>query len=272
MKYSIKINQKAIIDNWFDLDVIDGAILNYIEDFSKSSKLRKTIIEWVEYFRIQYEHMIEEMPMLWIKNRQALRKRVNKLVDCWILEKHLLNWNSTYFRFWEKYDLIISDTPVENKDVDGGKLKSLGGVNSKVEGGKLKSLGIKHSTNNSTNNINNTIVNSATSPTEKGGRKDAVEGSNTLLNKVINHWNSIDKIWNAKWLPQCRRITKDITEEWDKIYKKYTPEDIALWFNNYINEIKWRWKWKWSWWYYNHRFSFYKFIKQWNWLKEFINQ
>jgi hypothetical protein len=38
--------------------------------------------------------------------------------------------------------------------------------------------------------------------------------------------------------------------------------------SNYINEIRSRKPWSW---YYDHRFTFYEFIKQWNWLQKFIN-
>ena len=81
MKYNININQKAIIDNWFNLDIIDCAILNYIQDFAKSNKIIKIIYDWQEYFWIQYEHFIKEMPLLWIKNKQALKRRIDKIVD-----------------------------------------------------------------------------------------------------------------------------------------------------------------------------------------------
>ena len=194
MKYNIKINQKAIVDNWFNLDIIDWAILNYIEDFSKSERLAKIIINWVEYFWIQYEHMIKEMPMLWITNKQALKNRVDKIVGCWILEKHLLNGNSTYFRFWKKYELLISDSiydaPNENK---GGGMESVGGQYGNNRGGSMESVGIKHNTNNSSTINNNNIINNNTK--SEDFEKKVMEDANKVLLKL--KW-SMDRVSKAK--------------------------------------------------------------------------
>ena len=153
MKYNININQKAIIDNWFNLDIIDCAILNYIQDFAKSNKIIKIIYDWQEYFWIQYEHFIKEMPLLWIKNKQALKRRIDKIVECWILEKHLLNWNSTYFKFWDNYEKLISDEAVW--DDEGLVWKVEGGEYDNTRGGSMKSWSIKHNTNNNNTNNNN---------------------------------------------------------------------------------------------------------------------
>lgn len=242
MKYSIKINQKAIVDNGFDLDVIDWAILNYIEDFSKSSKLRKTIIEWVEYFRIQYEHMIEEMPMLWIKSKQSLWRRVNKLVNCWILEKTILNWNSTYFRFWENYDLLISDTPVGNKETDAAGLKSPRAVDSKVQPAGLKSPSIKHSTNNTTNKQ------LSLSPvlSEQGGDSESSLGSNTLNDGVLDKENNPPKskkeknkeFYDSLWFSEA--IT-DWIIEYDLNRKKKLNKLTKKWIELFQKDLKSFW-------------------------------
>lgn len=147
MKYNININQKAIIDNSFNLDLIDCAIIDYIKDFNWTWKMIKSIIDWDEYFWIQYEHFLKEMPLLWINSKQALKRRIDKIVNEWILEKKLLNWNSTYFRFWVNYCLLIWDTGVVWK-VEGAKYKN-------NRGGSMKSLSINNNTNN--NIINNNI-------------------------------------------------------------------------------------------------------------------
>lgn len=82
------------------------------------------------------------------------------------------------------------------------------------------------------------------------------------LEEVVELRNDIPE------LKKTRKITKDIRTTRSRIIKTYTPDDFQLWVSNYINEIRSRKPWSW---YYDHRFTFYEFIKQWNWLQKFIN-
>lgn len=92
------------------------------------------------------------------------------------------------------------------------------------------------------------------------------------LNNFVEQWNSIETIqtkqWKVKGFRKCIKVSWDLQDERKKIIKKYDKEQLILWVNNYINEIKERKK---DNGYYEHRFTLYEFIKQWNWLKKFIN-
>ena len=87
MKYTITINQKAVVDLWLDLDLIDLVIFDFIKDFSQSSKIIKKEIEWEEYFWIKYEHIMENLPLLQITNKRIIWRRLDKLVDAKLLER-----------------------------------------------------------------------------------------------------------------------------------------------------------------------------------------
>ena len=64
MKYTIVINQKAIIDNNIDIDIIDASILDYFISISTWTKRKKIIEDGKEWFWVQYESLIDSMPLL----------------------------------------------------------------------------------------------------------------------------------------------------------------------------------------------------------------
>lgn len=84
------------------------------------------------------------MPILGITNKRSLQRRIDKIIDAGILEKKVLNGNSTYFRFGANYGLIISDSI--------GIQKNEGGCTPEYRGGGLEST----SHNNNTNNTDTT--------------------------------------------------------------------------------------------------------------------
>lgn len=209
MKYNIYINQKAIIDNNLELDIIDCAILDYIKDFSNSNKMIKLNIEWLEYFWIQYEHFISEMPILWINNKQSLKKRLDKIIENWILEKKLVKWNSTYFRFTDRFDLLISDREVVSKVEGGSTLDN--------RGGGIKSWSINN--NIIYNNINN---------------KNNIDKSILLwrAEEIFDYYKTrLKKCWvdNFKYTKKSISIERIL-----KILKKHSIDDIKNYIDNYI--------------------------------------
>jgi hypothetical protein len=230
MKYSININQKAIIENWFNLDLIDCAIIDYIKDFSWTWKMIKTIIDGQEYFWIQYEHFIKEMPLLWIKNKQALKKRIDKIIYEWILEKVLLNWNSTYFRFWSKYCLLISDKGVVSK-VEGGKYDD-------TMGGSMESWSINNNIIN--NKINNNII-------EKKSKDFSIIKKENLKDKITNEITPdlfIEDFSDKKefekellnfynyWTERKMKKNWDFIEKWEKEEFFEINKRFRTWVNN----------------------------------------
>ena len=60
MKFNLTINQKAIIENKFDLDVIDAIILDYLLSFVKSEAVlsiqeKKRKFYWFSHEKISSE-------------------------------------------------------------------------------------------------------------------------------------------------------------------------------------------------------------------------
>lgn len=98
-----------------------------------------------------------------------------------------------------------------------------------------------------------------------------VEENNKLkeeLEEQISRWNSKKRIWNYKWLMQCRWITPLIEKEYKAIREKHTIEEFGISVVNYMNDIKARDE-KES--YKDHRFSLYEFLSQKNGFTRFYN-
>ena len=117
MKYNININQKALTDLSNTLDFNDGAIFDFIKDFSNSPKCYKMRTPEGEYFWISHKLIIDNLPMLGISSPKGVSKRVDKLVDCGLLIKHpnSQELGRSYYMFGVNYDRVIFVPPLEQK-------------------------------------------------------------------------------------------------------------------------------------------------------------
>ena len=111
MKYNISINQFAAVRNGFakNLDLIDLAIFDFIKDFANSSKCVKVQTQEGTYFWISHKLVMEQMPLLKIKTKRGLMKRIDNLINAGILRKHpdSNRYNKTLYSFGENYDLLV---------------------------------------------------------------------------------------------------------------------------------------------------------------------
>ena len=150
-KYSIQINQKAVIDNNLDIDIIDYAIFDLLKDFSLSKECKKMIVEDKTYYFFGWRLISHQLPMIKIKSRQGINKRINKLIDCQLLERYENNKeeNKAYFAFGANYDKMIFTCKQESQDVNNG-------LHVPVNNGLHPPVNNRLH-NNSTSNDNNTI-------------------------------------------------------------------------------------------------------------------
>lgn len=126
MKYSILgFNQQAVLSITKDviveqkdgeypktktlkLDCVDLLILQDVADFMNRRKIIKYTVDDKIYFSIQYSAIIEDLPILGIK-QQALSDRLSKLVELEMLEKVVIkNQAGSFvaFRLGENYECI----------------------------------------------------------------------------------------------------------------------------------------------------------------------
>lgn len=87
--------------------------------------------------------------------------------------------------------------------------------------------------------------------------------------EIENYKEKRNKNSDEFWRPKCIKITKELETEYKKLKKDFSYEEIIIATTNYAKEIKWRDE-KSS--YAKHRFSFFEFLSQRNWLRNFINK
>ena len=143
-KYTILINQFSVIENGFDLDIIDLALFDYIKDFSGSNSCSKIATPEGTYFWLSHSKIIQDMPLLKIKTKTGIIKRLSNLIKEGIFEKHpnCELYGKTLYKTGVNYDCLIFE-----KSVNTSKQKFTGGVNQSLDNYSI--------INNS--NYNNTI-------------------------------------------------------------------------------------------------------------------
>lgn len=77
MKYNININQKEL--SKFDIDLKDCAIFTYCKDMCSSVNEKIDKERYEGHTWINYERLIEDMPLLRIKGRNSITPRIKKL-------------------------------------------------------------------------------------------------------------------------------------------------------------------------------------------------
>jgi len=87
MKYTFFINQEAIANAGLldKTDVFDWMILSYIKEWGDTKQgLRKGTKTW-----INYKHLMADMPMLGIKHKSGVSRKIKNLVELGLLETEL---------------------------------------------------------------------------------------------------------------------------------------------------------------------------------------
>ena len=149
MKFNININQKAAVDNGFDIDVIDLAIFDFIKDFGGSHACSKIQTNKGLYFWIAHKKIIEQLPLIKIKTSQGIIKRIENLINCGLLEKHpnCEHYGKSLYRFGKNYDLMLF-TPL-NENLAPPKREFIEPLNESLGNNNINN-------NNKTNNLGET--------------------------------------------------------------------------------------------------------------------
>lgn len=118
------------------LDDKDLAILRYFIDFKDSGAMTIKIINDKPYYWLKYESLLSELPILGIKSKIALRRRLKTLVDSGVLDFELVKEGGTFsfYGVGEKYkELIASDTQKEATEKFNPLTEKFNPLNSKVK-------------------------------------------------------------------------------------------------------------------------------------------
>lgn len=149
MKYTVLINQKAIIDQGIDIDFNDGAIIDWMLSFSAHASCQRMVEDGHCWYWFSYALIVKELPMLRMK-KDSVYRRMKNLTAIGLIIPHPKNMKSgqTWFTFTPKMGSIthgFKSEPSEN--------------NPNTPGFSSVPPSDFHPTNNTIidNNINNTI-------------------------------------------------------------------------------------------------------------------
>lgn len=80
MKFTIKINQKSIIQNKLDVDVIDAVLLDFLKEFSRSESIVSIEDNGSKFYWFSHDKILDELPILGLKKDSVFR-RLKKLCE-----------------------------------------------------------------------------------------------------------------------------------------------------------------------------------------------
>jgi len=237
--------------NWWDMLLLYFAYMEQsrIQQTNKSFSLDVFMVKKMGRWKDRFRKAKRNIKELWLID--TIQSRKNWKISAWYVRANFLINEDKVIKHVIDYE--VNNLPVETSRTPENKNLGL------PESGKQETNAWSNK-DKCLKNINKTIEASVK-------WEYLVE-----LNKIFTRWNGWTfKNKSIKGLKQCRKITKDIEDEYIKIRKHYDNEEINIWLSNYIKDIKNRAIWE-KWWYWEHRFSLYEFIKQKNWLKLYINK
>ena len=156
MKYNININQYAVIKLGLDdkLDIVDLSIFSMLYQFSNMPACVKMHEDGQYWCRFKHGLVQKELPILKLTTRQAIHKRMQKLVACGLLECHSDNQKNrdSFYKFTELAGKLWFT------DVNENKHSVKDGLHSSVNGSSHSSVkdGLH---DNNTSLYNNTNLN-----------------------------------------------------------------------------------------------------------------
>lgn len=109
--YNISINQCAVVENGWDLDLADLSIFQVFHIFGNSPKTIRVKIDGSDYFMITAKKIREELPILGIKTDKQIKNRIAKLVACKLLNERVvdeLGSGRKSYCFGENYEKLFS--------------------------------------------------------------------------------------------------------------------------------------------------------------------
>lgn len=107
MKFTVNINQKAVFDLGLQgkVDVIDLAIYDFVTEFMLCEDCHKINIGNEQYYWVKADLIIENLPLLGITTTRGINKRIEKLIECNLLERCPDNKNlrQSFFKVGKLY-------------------------------------------------------------------------------------------------------------------------------------------------------------------------
>ena len=202
MEYTLTISQKAIHENFPELDIKDAAIIDFLSRFVHGANVKKRISEQDIYYWFDYGKIVSENPLLKL-GEEAIRKRMRVMCGYGIFKAHEDNRGGpVFFAFgdqfqWTHKHKVRDENPVVHGD---GNTK---GRENGTEGSGRKSRSTNVPRENGTdisnipfNQINQNQINQTVAPSSllvttvelvevEADEKSAVEEKKEVTNRSV---------------------------------------------------------------------------------------
>lgn len=105
MKYNIIVNQFAIVESGIDIDIIDAAILDCMVAFFNSKRCVSMTDDFGTFFWVSHQNIIDNLPLINIKSKSGIKKRIEKLVSNKLLAIHpsSRNFGRSYYKIGDRF-------------------------------------------------------------------------------------------------------------------------------------------------------------------------
>lgn len=132
MKYTILIPQKQVVDAGLheSTDLIDWAIIDYISRFYLSPNAKR----YQDHVWINLKTLSSEMPMLGLKTKQAVSKRIVKLRELGLITCVYDEFTRMYAKITEVCYQVAFISEGVNQNMTGCQRNDDGGVNQNMTG------------------------------------------------------------------------------------------------------------------------------------------
>lgn len=230
IKWNIYINQKAIIDNGMNINIIDAAIFDFIYNFISSGNALSIVYQDRQYYWMAYQRIIDSMPLLEIKNKNVLARHIQKLIDSDLLSKIVVPemGNKTFFCIGDNAKKMFFDM-VSTQKMEGiyskvERVSTQKSNNTDINDTNINTYGELHNVLLSSNEYNNLIKDYGKQITNTYIEKLSLYIPNKKPpaykdhNAVIRQWLNKDNIKKA--IPKKPENT---------VYKETTAEPLPGW-------------------------------------------
>ncbi|MDD5589226.1 MAG: hypothetical protein PHP92_04180 [Candidatus Nanoarchaeia archaeon] len=230
MRYTIEgFNQQKLCD--LRLDSVDAIILRWYVDFYFTGKMTKINVDMDDgktktFVWVNYQSVIDDLPILNIKNKEAIARRFKKICKCGLMEKYIKKEGGVYTAF--RINESIYKSLIDSKNNDGG-------IDSKVDRSTQKSIGIDSKVE--------TPIDS------KVDTKDSLIKRNESIKLKEDIYTSIFDFWNSLKLKHHRKLTNDMKVKINKQLETYSDNEIKQAIKRYdeiVNSVDYYFTYKWS--------------------------
>ena len=114
MKYNININQSVLAST--SLDIVDCAILDWLVAFCNSTNAHvQKYRDDNGYTWVSYSILLRDMPLLRIKAKSALSKRIKNIKDAGFVDTYIKNGDRLFVKLTPLIDTLVFSTVHQNE-------------------------------------------------------------------------------------------------------------------------------------------------------------